>query len=76
MTMKAELSTADPITRAAVAWQYGKVDIGGRSSICPVQRAAISLASGDMSGRTVRRINSDSFVTAVKVQLRSWADGR
>jgi VWFA-related protein len=44
VTLKADLKTTDPIVRADMLVDYGPVEIGGRSYICPVKSVSISLA--------------------------------
>ena len=65
ITLESELKASDPITRAAISVQYGPVEIGGKSYICPVHSIAISLtkshAGGDKSDREILRINEVSF---------------
>jgi VWFA-related protein len=43
-TLEAELSHSDIIWRAAISVQYGKVDIGGQSFICPIRSVALTQA--------------------------------
>jgi hypothetical protein len=51
--------------RAATSVQYGPVQIGGNSYICPVHSIAISLtkshAGGDKSDMEILRLNEVSF---------------
>jgi hypothetical protein len=65
VTVESDLKPSDPIMRAATSVQYGPVDIGGKSYICPVHSIAISLtkshAKGDMSDMEVLRINEVNF---------------
>ena len=65
VTLESDLKPSDAIMRAAILVQYGPVDIGGKSYICPVHSIAISLtksqASGDMSAMEVQQINEVSF---------------
>ncbi|WP_204101539.1 hypothetical protein [Occallatibacter savannae] len=42
ITLNAELSDSDPVSRSAIAVQYGHVMIGGRSYLCPVGGVAVS----------------------------------
>lgn len=49
ITLKAELSDSDPVSRSAIAVQYGHVMIGGRSYLCPISGVAVSeLYNADM----------------------------
>ena len=49
ITLEAELSDSDPVSRSAIAVQYGKVMIGERSYLCPIRGVAISeLYNADM----------------------------
>jgi hypothetical protein len=65
VTIDSDLKPSDPITRAAISVQYGPVEIGGKSYICPVHSIAISLtkshAGGDKSDMEILRINEVSF---------------
>ena len=65
VTLESELKSSDPITRAEISVQYGSVEIGGKSYLCPIRSIAISLAQthggGDMSDRSILRINEASF---------------
>ena len=65
VTVESDLKPSDPIMRAAISVQYGPVEIGGKSYICPMHSIAISLtkshAGGDMSDREILRINDVSF---------------
>jgi hypothetical protein len=47
ITMEAELKPGDPVLRAAMLVQYGAVEIGGSSFICPVRSLALSMAVND-----------------------------
>jgi hypothetical protein len=42
ITLQAELTDADPVTISGIAVQYGPVDIGGKSYVCPIQGIAVS----------------------------------
>jgi VWFA-related protein len=44
LTIEAELSADDPISRAATAVEYGPVELGGITYTCPVRSVAISIA--------------------------------
>ena len=44
LTLQADLDLSDPIVRADIAVEYGPVDIGGKSYICPLK--SISLSQG------------------------------
>ena len=65
VTVVSDLKPSDPIMRAAISVQYGPVEIGGKSYICPVHSIAISLtkshSGGEKSDREVLRINEVSF---------------
>jgi len=65
VTVESDLKPSDAITRAATSVQYGPVEIGGKSYICPVHSIAISLtkshAGGDKSDMEILRINEVSF---------------
>jgi VWFA-related protein len=49
ITIEAELSSGDPLLRAATMIEYAPVTIGERRFICPVRSLAISLEPGGMS---------------------------
>lgn len=65
VTIDAELDPSDPIISSAVAVDYGSVDIGGKSYICPVQSVAISTARSyreeEKRDTTFLRINEVVF---------------
>lgn len=66
VALEAELKETNVITRAAIVVQYGKVDIGGSTFLCPVHSVAISVdqnrAGTAIGGETqVTRINETSF---------------
>jgi VWFA-related protein len=44
LTIEAELGPDDPIVRAATAVEYGPVELGGATYICPVRSIAVSVA--------------------------------
>lgn len=54
LTVEAELSPDDPISRAATAVEYGPVELGGKTYICPVRSISISVA------RTLRNLQDPS----------------
>jgi VWFA-related protein len=67
VTVDAELESTAVLTRASLAIQYGKVDIGGHTYICPMRSVAISadrdrpgLAAGGQSDEIVR-LNETTF---------------
>ncbi len=43
VTVEADLALGDPLTRAAIMVEYGPVEIGGRSFICPARSVALSM---------------------------------
>ena len=45
LTLEAELSASDPISRAAIAVEYGPVELGGASYICPARSVSLSVAN-------------------------------
>ena len=65
VTVQAELDPQAAITTAQISVRYGAVTIGGQSYICPVESLAVSDArarlGGDMSDRTIERINEVTF---------------
>jgi VWFA-related protein len=44
LTLEAELGANDPISRAAIAVDYGPVELGGKTYICPSRSVSISMA--------------------------------
>jgi VWFA-related protein len=54
LTIVAELAATDPISRAATAVEYGPVDLGGMTYICPVRSVSVSVA------KTLRNIQDPS----------------
>jgi VWFA-related protein len=54
VTLQAELSPGDPISRADLAVEYGPVELGGTSYICPQHSVSISMA------RTIRQMQDAS----------------
>jgi hypothetical protein len=50
ITMEAELKDSDPFRRAAILVEYGPVQIGDATFICPVRSLALSLAAFDTQG--------------------------
>ncbi|MGA9587901.1 MAG: hypothetical protein WBQ95_21400 [Terracidiphilus sp.] len=42
ITLHAELADADPVAISEIAVQYGYVDIGGKSYVCPIQGIAVT----------------------------------
>jgi len=50
ITLEAELSGGDPLTRAATVVEYGPVKIGDSSYICPLRSLAFSMSNTALSG--------------------------
>jgi hypothetical protein len=65
ITVDPELKADGPIMRSSVEVEYGPVEIGGNTYICPVRSIAVSDAKtrlgGDMGDRTILRINEVAF---------------
>jgi hypothetical protein len=65
LTLQSELRESDPITISEIAVQYGNVEIGDKSYICPVKSIAISsvLVGSETSSNvwTVLRLNDVLF---------------
>lgn len=65
ITVDPDLKADGPISRSAVAVEYGPAQIGGVTCNCPLRSIALSQArtqlGGDMSDRTVLRINEVTF---------------
>ena len=83
IAIEAELSTADPIERAATVVDYGKETIGGQDFICPVRSVAISLQqapyspNGEPQQPPILRINESTFSDyhRLAATVRMIADG-
>jgi VWFA-related protein len=54
LTVEAELEAGDPISRAAIAVEYGPVELGGRTYNCPSRSVSISVA------KTIRNMQDPS----------------
>jgi VWFA-related protein len=54
LTIEAELAPTDPISQAATAVEYGPVDLGGMTYICPVRSVSVSVA------KTLRNVQDPS----------------
>jgi VWFA-related protein len=54
LTVEAELGTNDPISRASIAVEYGPVELGGKTYICPSRSVSISVA------KTIRNLQDPS----------------
>jgi len=65
VTLQAELKNSDPVTRTDISVQYGSVQIGGKTYICPVRSVAISSdrvrLPRDPDNRTILHINEVTF---------------
>jgi hypothetical protein len=65
ITLEAEFSPSDPIMSSAVSIEYGSVEIGGKSYICPVESVAFSSARSYLAKEdrdtTVLRLNQVVF---------------
>jgi hypothetical protein len=65
VTLQTELKSSDPITRSDMTVQYGPVEIGGRTCICPVKSVAISAAltglETELKEWMVLRVNDVTF---------------
>jgi hypothetical protein len=65
ITLEAELDSSGPLIRSAVSVEYGSVNIGEKSYICPVQSVAVSSARSylvkDSRETTVHRLNQVVF---------------
>jgi len=44
LSVEADLSATDPITRAALLVEFGPVEIGGKTYVCPVRSVSMSVA--------------------------------
>jgi VWFA-related protein len=65
ITIEADLSQTDPITRAATMVEYATIPIGGRDYTCPVKSVSISVAAASASlyarDTSLLRLNYVSF---------------
>jgi hypothetical protein len=61
VTIEAEMTADDPVTRAALMVEYGPVEIGGKTFICPTRSVALSKT------RIIKMRNH-------KVNHRGWDD--
>lgn len=50
LKLQAELKPPDPLVRSDILVEYGPVEIGGKSYICPVKSISITLAPAPASG--------------------------
>lgn len=66
IAIESDVPRPSPMTRAAIAVQYGKVEIAGRSYVCPVRSVAVSVVrypeTSMAPSRTIRRVNEATFV--------------
>lgn len=51
LTLEADFEPSDPISKAAIAVEYGPVEIGAKTYICPVKSVSLSLAPEQVSLR-------------------------
>ena len=49
ITIETELSNGDPLSRAATAIEYGRIQIGDASYYCPIRSLALSTEGGDLA---------------------------
>ncbi len=49
ITIETELSGGDPLSRAATAIEYGRIQIGDASYYCPIRSLALSTEDGDLA---------------------------
>jgi len=66
VTLQSDLKDSDPIVRNDIEVQYGPVEIGGKSYICPIRSVAVSaaLVGSETSSRKrmVMRVNDVTFI--------------
>ena len=66
ITLESELPRYIPLARAAISIQYGTVQIGGQSYVCPLLGVAISRVNyqptSTVPGRSILRVNETAFV--------------
>lgn len=65
ITLQAELTESDPVTASDIAVQYGPVDIGGKSYICPIHGVAISTVH-NLQMKAVDGIGLEKHVNIVR----------
>jgi VWFA-related protein len=58
LTLKADLTPADKIVKADMLVEYGPVDIGGQTYVCPVKSISISVAPAPPAGVLDLRANA------------------
>lgn len=83
IAIQADLKTGDPIERAAILIEYGRVSIGGQDFICPVRSLALSLQqapyapNGHVQPPPTLLINENTFTEYHRLgtSVRILADG-
>ncbi len=70
IVVQADLKPTDLISRADIAVEYGLVEIGGRSYICPVRSVAI-LVDNTVPGPPAQNLRTPVLPPAITSQLRT-----
>jgi hypothetical protein len=65
ITLEAQLSEDDPVMVSGLAVQYGRVDIGGKSYICPVRGVAVSEIHGPVM-EPADKVTPEKFINEVR----------
>lgn len=78
LTLEAEFSQPDLLSRAAISVQYGKVNIGGLSFICPIRSVALTQAplrpkSTDLDANT-RSVTPDPNAQITRINEVKFTD--
>lgn len=66
ITIEAELSGSDPLSRAATAIEYGRISIGDASYFCPIHSLALSMEDADLASLNGGQQDSQSAGPAWK----------
>jgi hypothetical protein len=65
ITLQADLTDADPVTKSEIAVQYGPVNIGGKNYVCPIQGIAVSEVR-NLVMESVDRVGLEKHVNVVR----------
>jgi hypothetical protein len=81
VTVEAELNATEPVSRASIAVEYGPVEMGGKTYICPVKSVGLSLAQTSravqllpLSTRPMGEGGGGIFTPSVHSQIPSSSD--
>ncbi len=73
LSVEANLTASDPITRADLLVEYGPVEIGGRTYICPVRNLSMSVAQEVQYSNEPTQQALDSSMRPLKTMLNDVA---